>query len=1598
MSLRWLVEGCVLDRLGKYELLGELGRGAMGIVYRARDPIINRRVALKTITTGLSENPQLLERFYREAQSAGGLQHPNIVTVYDMGEASGIPYIAMEFIDGESLEGPISRQDKIPLALKLSWASQACQALDYAHKRGIIHRDIKPANLMVNSQGAVKVVDFGIARVLEASKTQTGMLIGTFAYMSPEQYQGEHADERSDIWSFGVLLYELLTYKRPFEGKTPAAVMHAICHLEPPAISAHIAECPAELQAVMERILMKSPMDRYQSMEDVLLDLDPICKSLQSITVKQWIVEAEQLYQGQQFTEARDRLKQALQVESSNHQARGLLEKVNTELKRVMVRPQVQSHLDKGLALLAEGKLQEAKLEAEACLDLDSRFGPAHDLQRQVSEEMERAQVVAGHLATARQQLAEGAPELVQTILANVFQLDPANTEARQLQEQADRQIYDRKRRAALSQGLQQARGLWTQQEYAGCIEVLTKLQREFPEEDEVVRLLETARDDQAEQLKRQKLATARAMLAAGQFGDCKTELSELRQQFPSDESVVALLDQCQREELNQVRLNGIKEARTFLAARQYAQCESLLARLRQQFPGDEQIPQLMAKVAADAAEEAFQLELASGRKLLAERRYAECNSLLNTLQKRFPDRKEVVEVQNALHQEEAEQRKLKALADIQKLLLEKKYEESLTLLTKLQKDYPDERDEIPKLLETARAGAIEQQKQRKVSEARALMAAEKFSDAATLLDGLQKVDPKDSVIEKLRKLADAEQEKKAKRERLDREWVQLKQLANEKKYPDLLTRTEKLLGDYPDDADLLRLQQFARAQQMQIERETKLRNVLEEFNNLRKNNRLEEALKVAKQGLTEFPGNPQLLSTSEQTEIQLRKQQTRRTIEQRMKEIKVKINREKFSEAVDLAKQTLMTFGPDTGVNQLLNSAQVELEARNKKREEQKKIDVIQQFILSGKLDDASATLVQAIDDGSLIRSDPRVKRAIEEVESRKQAAQSKPVEEPTRVPSAANEYALFQGPPVPLEGPPADALTAQASVEPAVHSKPTSPPPVPMQSAAVPDVRVVEPPKAAPVIPATVPQPKPETPAGRPPGKTSKPAGPPPVIKKPADQPSQHSETVKLSPAHEKHLPEKKEAVLPVWRRPFTLGAGAVILAGVIGLTIYFSGGNKQTPASPSVTTAVAPQPPQRDPLEVEQQHDMDLADKSVAAGKLEQAIKLLQQSAAKNGPLTDVIQKKQQEIEAALKNDDLRKIRQNEATIWQRANADLTAGKLQQASNEFRNILALPEGATRKDEAKRYIDQVIPNREHEEALFADARKAAREKDPASLQQALRLADQVIALNGVRKDDADRLKSDVNDHLSKLEQQRKNQQIANLLASARQSIRSGDLASGRSKADQIRQMGGDGSALVAEIDQAEKMRAADSAFQDAMRRYRQANAGDKGSLEAARAPLQSIASGGGPHASEARNAVDDIGQKLAKLNQPTQPAPVARNPNPPPVSSDSSDRDAIANAVKRYFQAFSDRDANALRSAWPSMSSKQYNGYKTAFENASAIRMQLTSQSIELGADGATATLSTTATQEYTPKGSATKVVTSPYVFKLVKKDGAWVIVDLR
>ncbi|MET0855916.1 MAG: serine/threonine-protein kinase [Telluria sp.] len=257
----------MIEQLGKYRIESILGKGAMGVVYKAFDPFIERTVALKTIRKELFSEGQQLEligRFKNEAQAAGRLNHPNIVTVYDDGEDSESAYIAMEFVDGTALNTLMVPDLPTALPRVMAWMSDLLRALEYAHSRGVVHRDIKPANLLVNAVAQVKVGDFGIARMESSTLTQTGSMVGTPSYMSPEQFRGEQVDGRSDVFSAGILLYQLLTGVRPFVGSA-SVVMHQILSEHPAPPSQLVPALGRGYDQVVARAMAKSPDQRFPS-------------------------------------------------------------------------------------------------------------------------------------------------------------------------------------------------------------------------------------------------------------------------------------------------------------------------------------------------------------------------------------------------------------------------------------------------------------------------------------------------------------------------------------------------------------------------------------------------------------------------------------------------------------------------------------------------------------------------------------------------------------------------------------------------------------------------------------------------------------------------------------------------------------------------------------------------------------------------------------------------------------------------------------------------------------------------------------------------------------------------------------------------------------------------------------------------------------------------------------------------------------------------------------------------------------------------------------------------------------------------------------
>lgn len=279
------MEGSIMigQTISHYKISEKLGEGGMGVVYKAHDTTLDRVVALKFLPHYLTSDPTEKERFYHEARAASSVLHPNVAVIFEINEHDGQVFIAMEYVEGKTLKLVVAQE---PLSIKkvLDIAIQVSDGLSAAHEKGIVHRDIKSDNIMLTPKGQAKIMDFGLAKMKGAAKlTKTGSTVGTAAYMSPEQAEGEEVDHRSDIFSFGVVLYELLTSKLPFRGEYHAALMYSIVNEEPPPIARFNEKAGDDLQRIVSKALAKDREERYQHADDMLADLRRERKALEYV-------------------------------------------------------------------------------------------------------------------------------------------------------------------------------------------------------------------------------------------------------------------------------------------------------------------------------------------------------------------------------------------------------------------------------------------------------------------------------------------------------------------------------------------------------------------------------------------------------------------------------------------------------------------------------------------------------------------------------------------------------------------------------------------------------------------------------------------------------------------------------------------------------------------------------------------------------------------------------------------------------------------------------------------------------------------------------------------------------------------------------------------------------------------------------------------------------------------------------------------------------------------------------------------------------------------------------------------------------------------
>jgi eukaryotic-like serine/threonine-protein kinase len=532
-------------KIGKYDVIGVIGRGGMGVVYQGKDPQLDRLVAIKMIVGVFAEHPDMLKRFFREAQSLGSLQHPNIVTVFDLGDYGGNPYLVMEYLEGEGLDHVLSNRRQLSLLEKLSIVIQVSRGLAYAHRRGVIHRDIKPANIMLGKDGGVKIFDFGIAHAGDQNVTRTGQVMGTLRYMAPEQFNSKTVDSRTDIFSTGVVLYQLLTNHLPFEAENTATTMFKIVHEPPPLLSNFLSAYPAEMEQILQRALAKNPEDRYSSADDLALDLEQLQGQLKDELIGRELQEVSVLLDRGEVQKAQSSLVRVLKVDQQHSTANRMLREVQQRIQREEIGKQVRELRQRAEDALADEQFANALEHADRALALDRNNTDLQQLRETVSAAASHAEKLQNALKAAEAAQAEGKLDEAREAAEAALAVAPADTQARMLHRLISRDIETRSRHVQVEGYLAEARQEISSRKFTAALEILKRAEDLDPAVPQVQSLMESAVAGQQQERRRRELeALTREVeeaLNADDYGTACHKADEGLARFPDDRNLLKL-------------------------------------------------------------------------------------------------------------------------------------------------------------------------------------------------------------------------------------------------------------------------------------------------------------------------------------------------------------------------------------------------------------------------------------------------------------------------------------------------------------------------------------------------------------------------------------------------------------------------------------------------------------------------------------------------------------------------------------------------------------------------------------------------------------------------------------------------------------------------------------------------------------------------------------------------------------------------------------------------------------------------------------------------------------------------------------------------
>jgi TonB family protein len=883
-------------RIGRYEIQVELGRGGFGQVFRALDPTMGSLVAVKTLVAG--SEPDLPIRFRNEAAAARKLQHRNIVTVYDFGEEDGVPYIVMELLEGEDLQQVIANRRPLTVLQKTRIMSQVGEGLHYAHLHGVVHRDVKPANIMLLSDDNVKIMDFGIALVTQSTGerlTRQGTTMGTFRYMAPEQFEGTASDTLCDIFSYGLIYYELLTGTYPFDAPEPAGVMYRIMRALPRPIRELCPNCPVGLEAVVNRLLHKERELRYQSLEDAQFDVQPILLDLQKTHAAELMVRSKDLAARDQVDAAQALVREILRLDPGNASARELREVLQEQTQRKAARARVEGLLKTGREKMAQQDYNGAIASFESALHVDRSNPTIQTLIQQARAAMEQAQRARFLLDEAQRALDVRNLTGAYKNATEALQLDPGNAKASVLLEAVLREMAVRERERRLQEAISRAKGLLMLQAFDEAVSLLLELQPDYPESREVSELLARVHLDQSVHERRQRLmagiARAKDLLRNKSLADAVQLLEQLAREFHETAEVRDLLAYAREDLASHERAEAIKrateETRALLDAKEFDRAIDTLNKAIQLFPSEDSLSYLLQVANSTKAswdrQWAFTETLQFSQRLLVEKRYQEAVGRIDGFVSAHGSDPALTDLRKRAQAEWERQNRIEAIGKVmgeaRDLLTRGRAGSATHILQGATAQFPEE-PELAALLQLARTKVLEQQRaetiDQAVNEAKELVKRFQFARAEQMVQETLKRYPEDAVLcrclEATRLARFAYEQEQEKQEALQRGF----QLHREGRFAEAAGVVETALRAHPNNSELLVLK--ARIEADWEQRSEEVQRVSDQARALMGQHLFEQATSLLEDKLQRFSGEPELTLLLTQAQHQLR---TRRQAEE---------------------------------------------------------------------------------------------------------------------------------------------------------------------------------------------------------------------------------------------------------------------------------------------------------------------------------------------------------------------------------------------------------------------------------------------------------------------------------------------------------------------------------------------------------------------------------------------------------------------------------------------------------------------------------------------------------------------------------------------